>query len=338
MYTPRKLTLTLLLQALILFSTTEAHIHQRDHANLKRLLKKRAPADQPLVPVIGAAAAPKDDITTTSASTSASATITPNPSVTPSASGSASSSASASAGLSDLLNSLGLGSSTSSDASSTATSSTATSSSVSSTSSTESILVTSPPAQSTPTGVNTPSVSTRTTLVGAEETASNAPLASANASKPKSIALTVLIVVASSVAAITILWTVFRKWKFGRSAKFDERMNPINWQPTGADDEAIPGSHRRLSGASFQSGSAHGHPNSAGTGHGSDHGHGYTNHGTYGIPDHDFTAGASHLAPVGGYADLTRGPSPQPQMHQTGHSTTYGHYDANVPLHHQTGY
>jgi hypothetical protein len=34
------------------------------------------------------------------------------------------------------------------------------------------------------------------------------------------------------------------------------------------------------------------------------------------IPDHDFTAGPSNLAPVGGYADLARGPSPQPQMQE----------------------
>jgi hypothetical protein len=32
------------------------------------------------------------------------------------------------------------------------------------------------------------------------------------------------------------------------------------------------------------------------------------------IPDHDFTAGPA--APVGGYADLARGPSPQPQMQE----------------------
>ena len=32
------------------------------------------------------------------------------------------------------------------------------------------------------------------------------------------------------------------------------------------------------------------------------------------IPDHDFTAGPA--VPVGGYADLARGPSPQPQMMQ----------------------
>ena len=32
------------------------------------------------------------------------------------------------------------------------------------------------------------------------------------------------------------------------------------------------------------------------------------------IPDHDFTAGPA--APVGGYADLAHGPSPQPPMQE----------------------
>lgn len=45
------------------------------------------------------------------------------------------------------------------------------------------------------------------------------------------------------------------------------------------------------------------------------------NYGTGPLPDHDFTAGAQgHLAPVGGYADLARGVSPEPQMHEA-----YGH-------------
>jgi hypothetical protein len=68
-------------------------------------------------------------------------------------------------------------------------------------------------------------------------------------------------------------------------------------------------------------------------GHGSsDHGHSYAN--AYGatdlppLPTHDFTAG-SHLAPVGGYADLARGPSPQPQMQEA---------LARGPSIHQTGY
>lgn len=149
--------------------------------------------------------------------------------------------------------------------------------------------------------------------------------------------MTALIVVASSIAGVAILWTVFRKWKLGRSSKFDERLQPIDWQPTNPNDGALPGVHRRHSGASsFRSGS--GHPNSA-RGYGtSDHGH--DSPSTYAIPDHDFTAGPSTLASVGGYADLARGPSPQPQMNQMsrGPSLTRPAYDVGVPLHHQSGY
>lgn len=71
------------------------------------------------------------------------------------------------------------------------------------------------------------------------------------------------------------------------------------------------------------------------------------------LPEHDFTAGASNFAPVGGYADLARGPSPQPQMQeamqygpsvnrgyenylgpaphiQGGHGEAYGHSDTGA--------
>ncbi|KAF8078778.1 hypothetical protein FPV67DRAFT_78284 [Lyophyllum atratum] len=126
--------------------------------------------------------------------------------------------------------------------------------------------------QSNPTTPVTKPVVTRTESVDASETSTAPPQIQSNAAKPKSIALTVLIAVAASVAAVAILWTVFRKWKLGRSSKFDERLQPIDWQPTNPDDGALPGVHRRLSGASsFRSGS--GHHNSA-RGYGtSDHGH-----------------------------------------------------------------
>jgi len=88
----------------------------------------------------------------------------------------------------------------------------------------------------------------------------------------------------------------------------------VNWQPT-SDDPGF-GIHRRRTSdtSSFHSGI------NAGT---SDMGHGSSDHGhssAYGaadlppLPTHDFTAG---LAPVGGYADLARGPSAQPQMQET---------------------
>lgn len=149
--------------------------------------------------------------------------------------------------------------------------------------------------------------------------------------------MTALIAVAASVGAVVILWTIFRKWKLGRSAKFDERLNPIVWQSTSHEDGVIPGAHRRLSGSSFHSANAHG--NSAGLGYGSsDHGHGSdATPSPYSLPSHDFTAGPATLAPIGGYADLARGPSPQPSMHQMGHDPRLAdpRYDVGVPLHHQ---
>jgi hypothetical protein len=61
----------------------------------------------------------------------------------------------------------------------------------------------------------------------------------------------------------------------------------------------------------------------------SDYGHGNP------LPDHDFTAPSANLAPVGGYADLARGPSPGPQMQEMpGHGPAgYGQdaYDNGGP-------
>lgn len=161
-------------------------------------------------------------------------------------------------------------------------------------------------------------------------------------------------------------------------------MRPIDWQPTTAEDGAMPGHARAGSSASsFHSGNGHesaahnygsttDHGYGATTDHGygatTDHGygatvdhgygsnvdHGYTVDHGYGStmdhvrspsplapPEHDFTAGPANLAPVGGYADLARGPSPQPQMQEAlarGPSLTRPQYDQyGVPLHHQGG-
>jgi len=147
----------------------------------------------------------------------------------------------------------------------------------------------------------------------------------------KSTTLMVLIIIASSLGGIAILWTIFRKWKLGRSSKFDERLQPIDWQPTEADrDDAAPiPTHRRApsNASSFHSSSVHGH----------------TNGGTQDrtsplqpIPDHDFTPGA---VPVGGYADLARDPSPPMSEVNRGHMPmARGYeYDNAVPLHYQAG-
>lgn len=124
------------------------------------------------------------------------------------------------------------------------------------------------------------------------------------------------------------MWTLIRKWKFKPSDKFEDRMQPIDWQPT-APEDGVPGLHRATS--------THSHASFYSGGHESDH-NSSQSHGNSirrevtPLPDHDFTAGPSHLAPGAGYADLARGPSPQPQMPQM-LEAQYG-----VPLHHQGAY
>jgi len=137
-------------------------------------------------------------------------------------------------------------------------------------------------------------------------------------------------------------------------------MQPIDWQPTN-DESGLPAS-RRLSNASSFHSAGHGE-NMAGYGVGggygatSDYGGGgyaasERSHGGYGssdlghnvapplqpLPDHDFTAPpATNLAPVGGYADLSRGPSPGPPMQEAyrgpvgyqGYEQSHDAYDYN---------
>lgn len=101
-------------------------------------------------------------------------------------------------------------------------------------------------------------------------------------------------------------------------------MQPIDWQLSNNnnndDNSGIPGLNRRNSTASsFHSGSGH-----AGIGAAT----------LSPIPDHDFTAGPANLAPVGGYADLARGPGPQPMMQELGRGPSYQSDPYGVPLHH----
>jgi hypothetical protein len=161
----------------------------------------------------------------------------------------------------------------------------------------------------------------------AASTASPAP--ASNVSKTTKVSLAVIGAIAGSIGGVALIWTIIRKWKFRPSAEFEDRMQPINWQPTGEDD-GVP-SHRRSVASSFHS---TGHDdNYAGRG-----GYGATsNSGHGGLPEHDFTAGSQGLAPVGGYADLARGPSPQPYDASRGPSPPMQQYDRSMPLHYQNG-
>jgi hypothetical protein len=124
-----------------------------------------------------------------------------------------------------------------------------------------------------------------------------------------------IIIIVASVAGglglIAIVWTIFRKMKLKPSDEFEERLHPIDWQPTVGMTE-----HHRS--ASLRS-------NRTGGGVASD----AQSTKTYGaasqrglisdLPNHDFTAGAA--APVGTYASLSRSASGRTQ-----HGAVYGGY------------
>eukprot|EP00753_Platysulcus_tardus_P015257 PLAT4943.1.p1 GENE.PLAT4943.1~~PLAT4943.1.p1 ORF type:complete len:389 (+),score=-119.35 PLAT4943.1:155-1321(+) len=368
---PRKLTLTLftyvaLVLALSALSDAKGYApvpQRRDHVDLNRMLKKRAPP--PLIPVVGAGSNP-DQIsdtatgtgtttagagtaTTTGTGTTSRATTTSSETTTSATTASTSSSTSTSVSTSSLTfsSTLSSSSSTSLSSSSSSTSSSTTSSSSTQTSATTTAADTIAFTTSAPAGttMNTPvnkGTRTSTVVAAASATDSGTTTPSGSASKVTKTTITVLAVIAACIGGTAIIWTVIRKWKFRPSAEFEDRMQPIDWQPTETTENGLPGHHRAMSNAShgsFQSGGHGDESNMAGRGMGggygatSDHGHGSS---LQPIPDHDFTA----VVPGGGYADLARGPSPQPPMQELarGPSLTRGNYDYGVPIHHQGGY
>ncbi|KAL4069742.1 hypothetical protein V8B97DRAFT_623167 [Scleroderma yunnanense] len=338
-----KLSLLLILYASLVFSSvvyTNANVLEpprRSHGSLSRLIKKRTPqgglgsifADtQPgLSPGDSPASSQSADQATTSPTPTSSSSA-------PSSVGGSSSAAapSSSGGL--------LGGLTSAILQST------TSSSVSTSASTSSTIHTSTPAQTT----QAPSASTPSQQQQQQEqqqstsvylvTASSAstPTQSSTPESASSLshtAVTVLIIIAVSIGASAIIWTIIRKWKFSPSSNFEDRMQPIDWQPDGGDDSNFPGTRRPLSNASsFQS-----NPHTISDDH-SRAQIGSRNAGSLPpLPDHDFTAGPAHLAPVGGYADLARGVSPEPAMQEAltrapSINHQYQHDQYGVPLHH----
>lgn len=326
-------------------ATSEFQHAQRDHASLKRFVKKRSPQ---FTPVIGAGRDPSEDNPGTASVPIASTPSALAASVTAS-SASASPSGLVGGILSSILpgsasasQSLSASSSVSSNSSVSSTASASSSSSIPSSSTqlpSETLLLTSVPTTTAPPAAK-PTV-TLTSTQNSAAAATEVPTPT-GAAQTKSTTLMIIIIVASSVGGVAILWTIFRKWKLGRSSKFDERLQPIDWQPTDDRDDGGNGiipNHRRVhsNASSFHSASAHGSAH----GHSSANNRGNNNAGGAApslqpIPDHDFTAG---VAPIGGYADLARGPSPpMGEVHRGGVGMTRGYeYDSAVPLHHQAG-
>ncbi|KAF8846224.1 hypothetical protein BDN67DRAFT_1006693 [Paxillus ammoniavirescens] len=327
-------TLILCLTLFLALAANALESHRRDHANLNRVIKKRVPAPQGgLNGVFGAASQP----TSTSAAVQPTQTTptvvqtTPVNSIPNGASASPSASSASTGGglLGSIVGGLVPTSSTTNSAS---TSSSVTSSSTSSHSSSTPAPPTSTHPASTPTQ-QSESIYYLTSSVAASPTQTSSTSSSSGMSHA---AMTILIVIAASVGAAIIIWTIIRKWKFRPSSDFEGRMQPIDWQPGSDEDTGFSGQRRRMSNASsFHSGSSHGHGDDQFRGQAG--GHGTT--ALSPIPDHDFTAGATHLATVGGYADLARGPSPQPTMQEAlGRAPSINRphqYDQyGVPLHH----
>lgn len=146
--------------------------------------------------------------------------------------------------------------------------------------------------------------------------AATTPVASTSISKP----VLIIIVIASCIGGAILIWTIIRKWKFRPSSQFEDRIQPIDWQPFGND----PASDLRRNASTASHGSFHSgseHESSFGRDHLAD------------LPAHDFTAGAAQTY-GDGYLDVDRGYNAQPAMAQTltrgpsfnaGYSTT-GYY------------
>ncbi|KAH8982616.1 hypothetical protein EDB92DRAFT_1952215 [Lactarius akahatsu] len=332
--------------------------HRRDHADLKRMIRMRAPApldvrQVPKIPggAVGAANDPPVESTSSTPSPSPSPSPTPSPQVSSDSSSVASSSSSStSTSSSSTSSSSSASSTTSSSTSSTGSSSTTTSSSTSSTpassSPTPNTPVSTPDTKSSPTTGNlATSVDSVivTSHVAAPSSSSSSDNSQVGGSSLSHTTLTILIVLAASIGGCAIIWTIIRKWKFRPSAEFEDRLEPIDWQPT-EHDSGLP-THRRApsNASSFHSGNEHGGGLSRNDSQISAAPYNAAARSLTPLPEHDFTAGAATLAPVGGYADLARGPSPQPQMQenlmQRGPSLNRG-YDpySGVPPHHQGGY
>ncbi|KAF7310770.1 hypothetical protein HMN09_00620000 [Mycena chlorophos] len=322
MFINRTLSLTLLASLLLSLASVEAHDFdqplRREHG---RLIKKRAPVPQNLLSGL-------ENVVPNPDSGSANASAT---GVSLSASATLSASASATGLNSTSASALSISASASASASASSLSA-----SLFSSSSTTTTKPTTPAATPTPQAPTTPAAQAKATVTQTDSAVVNAaetstPIVESATAQKKSTITTVLIIIGASGAGLCIVWTLLRKSLFG--ARKNRLADPISWQPTDDGDNGIVPAHR-LARTDSRASSVH---------TSSQHGHAA---GGYSDPvlGHDFTAAPAHLAPVGGYADLARGPSPQPQMQENLNrgpsiNRSYGAaYDTGVPLHHQANY
>lgn len=210
------------------------------------------------------------------------------------------------------------------DNTNTRTSTTSTASTPTSTSTTPPPTSNSPTAQVPTTAPTTTSGRTTSTLTrtqtSAAATGTDDKSSNPDASFLPKPAIIGLIVTGSCIAAAAAIWTIIRKWKFSPSRHFEDRLEPINWEPTQSSglphDPTVAALAR---GGSQNGGSQNGRTRNSlsSDGQGSVRNMSAANNDQISMapdfpPPHDFTAGAASLGPPGGYVDMHRGPSPGP--------------------------
>lgn len=293
-------------------------VRRAEHLHLnKRMIKKKRAEDVPVNPIAAPTA------TSDAAVPPASTTSTPSnqPPSTTQASTRSSTTTSGAPGTTGTTTTTS-GTTTSTSTSSSSSTQSSASSSTSSTSTTTSQTSTSPRTQSTVLVTQTAPPS-QSSDVSQDQTASFLPHS----------VIIGLIVTGSCIAAGAAIWTIIRKWKFSPSRHFEDRLEPINWEPTQASGLAHDPTVAALERASSRNG---GGTSRGSLGSNDEHGQRNMtsiNHDQISMtpdfpPPHDFTAGAGGAYGQGaGYVDMHRGPSPAPGAYG-GHYETPNPYDA----------
>ncbi|KAG9011603.1 hypothetical protein FRB94_000784 [Tulasnella sp. JGI-2019a] len=330
--------------------------HAARHAHVgKRMVKRFAAAALPAVgdtgsttTAAGAAAAQPAAPTTTSAAAAAggggaaaAATTTAAADQTTTAAANAATTTTTSADnniIGGLISNIvpGSSSTTATAAASTASTSSAAATTSSAAPTSNTVAAASTPATSaTPTSA-LPASTARASTVSVAKTAASATATSENTtSSSSSIGKNTMIaiaVIAGSIGGAAAIWTLIRKWKLGPSSRFEERMQPIEWNPDGGSggsgiEKGIGGADEKTYGAAAagvvganrlgRSGSTGSQGSSFRSGEGQQNlGRNVTGNANMNMfaehevglpPPHDFTAGPSQV-PYGAYDNYNAGP------------------------------